>query len=232
MTDQRFKAISILSGGLDSAVSTRLAMEKHEVTLALFFDYGQRAALKEKQAALAVSQYFKVPLQEIQLPWLKDCTHTALVNRGKELPTLSSLELDQKGASEASAAQVWVPNRNGLFINIAACLAESLGAKILLTGFNREEAQTFPDNSAQFTDAISKSLAYSTQVQCRVQSFTLEMDKVEIVKKALELNFPLSLLWSCYEGGEKMCGKCESCLRSKRAYLENGLKDWMGEIFE
>ncbi len=227
----RLKAISILSGGLDSAISTRLAMESHEVVLGIFFDYGQRALLQEKKAALKLAEYFKFPLKIIEVPWLKDCTKTALVNRAMELPKLSLLELDEKKASEISASQVWVPNRNGLFINIAACLAESLDAKVLLTGFNREEAQTFPDNSAEFTDAISKSLAYSTQVQCRVQSFTLEMDKVEIVKKGLETNFPFSLLWSCYEAGEKMCGKCESCLRSKRAYLENGQDKWVSQLF-
>ncbi len=227
----REKAIVILSGGLDSAMSTRLAMEEYELVLCLFFDYGQRAAFKEQQAAQALSEYLKIPFKKIEIPWLKEWTKTALVNRSEKLPELSTQELNQKGPTKKSAAQVWVPNRNGLFINITASLAESMNAKVILTGFNQEEAQSFPDNSSAFVEAISKSLAYSTQVQCRVESFTLGMNKDEIVKQGLKREFPFHLLWSCYEGGEKMCGSCESCLRSKRAYLKNGLEDLVKRIF-
>lgn len=225
------QAISILSGGLDSAVSTRLALDLYDIPLALFFDYGQRAVKREKQAAEDLSSYFKIPLRIIDLPWLRDFTSTALLNRKLDLPKLSLQELDQQAAGDKSAAQVWVPNRNGLFINVAACCAEFLGASVLLTGFNREEAQTFPDNSSDFAAAISQSLQYSTKVKCRVESFTMEMDKTEIVRKALTLDFPLHLVWSCYEAGEKMCGVCESCLRSKRAYLSNAQQDLVKQKF-
>jgi len=227
----REKAIVCLSGGLDSSIALCLARESYEICIALCFDYGQRAAKKEKQAAQALARHFGFSLQEIALPWLKDCTSTALVNTREELPEFSADQLDERAYTEPSAAHVWVPNRNGVFINIAAAFAEEQGAKVLVTGFNAEEAATFPDNSAEYVRAVNASLLYSTQIQCRVESPTLPWTKSQIVAAAQRMGFPFRLLWSCYEGGAKMCGKCESCQRSKRAYLENGLGDLALELF-
>ncbi len=235
----RDKAIIILSGGLDSSVALCVAQEKYEVVLALTFDYGQRAAQKEKEAAKRFAEHYKIQHQFISLDWLKNITQTALVNQNQKLPQLKNEQLDQKEVGLESAKSVWVPNRNGVFISIAAAFADSLKAKVIITGFNAEEAATFPDNSAEYVKEANASLAYSTQVQCRVEAPTIEWNKREIVREAMKFNpsttlrasFPFEWLWSCYEGGEKMCGKCESCLRSKRAYLENGLTDMVNELF-
>lgn len=124
-----------------------------------------------------------------------------------------------------------MPNRNGLFLNIAASFAEGLGAAAILTGFNREEAETFPDNSASFVEAANGSLRFSTLSGVRVESPTLQMNKLEIVQEGLRVQLPFELTWSCYEGFDKMCGACESCLRSKRAYHEGGVWERMKRLF-
>ena len=162
---------------------------------------------------------------------MMEITKTSLVNRSHEIPKIKSSDLDNPVVTAASAQSVWVPNRNGLFINIAACYADQLGAKVILTGFNQEEAATFPDNSEEFAKAITQSLSFSTQVQARVESLTQSMTKEEIVGAALKLDFPFEILWSCYEGGDKMCGVCESCLRSKRAYEKAGVGEKMRGFF-
>jgi 7-cyano-7-deazaguanine synthase len=166
------------------------------------------------------------------LPWLAELTQTSLVNREKRIPKINSSDLDNLEVTSASADSVWVPNRNGLFINIAAVFADRLKAQVILTGFNQEEAATFPDNSKEFAEAITKSLFFSTQVQSRVESFTQTMTKEGIVREALKRDFPLEIVWSCYEGGEKMCGICESCLRSKRAYEKAGIWSRLRPAFE
>jgi 7-cyano-7-deazaguanine synthase len=211
------RCISLLSGGLDSVVATTVAVGEGSVELALTFDYGQRAAPAEIAAARAVCRELGVTHRAIELPWLAEITTTALVNREQELPRLGTDELDDAGSTEASAAAVWVPNRNGIFINIAAAFAESLGCEAIVCGFNAEEGQTFPDNTAAYAEAATAALGYSTLSKVRVWSPTQDLTKVEIVALARRIGAPLQHVWSCYEPGPKPCGECESCLRFARA---------------
>ena len=221
-TNSGEKCIVLLSGGLDSTVAFKRSLDTMDVVLCLTFDYGQRAAAKEASAAAEMAARYDTAHRFIELPWLRDITATALVSRAEELPRLKEEELDGAGGKSAdSARKVWVPNRNGVFINIAASFCDALGAGIIVTGFNREEAATFPDNSPEFIESINSSLAYSTMIKARVVSPTASLDKEEIVRLGIEIDAPLELLWSCYEGGPEMCGTCESCMRLKRALQEN-----------
>jgi 7-cyano-7-deazaguanine synthase len=108
---------------------------------------------------------------------------------------------------------VWVPNRNGLFVNVAACYAEYYGATLIITGFNREEAQEFPDNSARFVQAVNQSLSYSTLSKIKVKSYVAYLSKKEIYRLGLKYKAPLEYIYSCYLGGAQMCGECASCKR-------------------
>jgi 7-cyano-7-deazaguanine synthase len=116
-----------------------------------------------------------------------------------------------------TAAAVWVPNRNGLFIAIAAARAESLGIRGLVVGFNREEAATFPDNSRDYLEKQNRALGLSTANHVEVFAPTIELTKSQIVVEAMGLGVPLSEIWSCYWGGTVPCGACESCQRLQRA---------------
>ena len=203
------KAVAILSGGLDSTVSLAVAVRRMQVPLAVTFDYGQRAARREREASARIARRYRVPHRVIEIPWLASITRTALVNRKAALP--------RREMSERSAKAVWVPNRNGVFIEIAAAHAESLGAGRLITGFNREEAATFPDNSPAYVGAVNRALSYSTANGVRVVSFTADLDKRGIVRLGRRLGAPLDVIWPCYEGGRAWCRECESCLRSLRA---------------
>ena len=201
--------ISILSGGLDSTVSLAVAVRKMDVALAVTFDYGQRAARREREASAKIARTYRVKHLVIKIPWLAAITRSALVNRKRKLP--------RNEKSVQSAKAVWVPNRNGDFIEIAAAHAESLGATRLVTGFNREEAATFPDNSKAYVRAVNRALSYSTANGVRVVSFTADLGKRAIVRLGRRLKAPLDLIWPCYEGGRKWCTTCESCLRANEA---------------
>lgn len=218
------KSIILLSGGLDSAVCLAQAIQGTEVVKVLTFDYGQRSREKEKNAARNLCAHYKLDHEIVYLDYLKKLTKTALVDKDNPLPQPQQEELDDiAGKAQETARQVWVPNRNGLFINIAACYAESLGADLIISGFNREEAATFPDNSPQFIKAINESLTYSVLQRVQVQSFTQDLDKKGIVALGLKLNLPFQYIWSCYEENDKLCGQCESCQRLKRALEANGV---------
>ena len=203
------KAVAVLSGGLDSTVSLAAAARKLEVVLALTFDYGQRAATREREASAKIAKRYRIPHRVIALPWLAGITGTALVDRKARLP--------KNEMSVRSAKAVWVPNRNGVFLEIAAAHAESLGAKRIITGFNREEAATFPDNSKAYVTAVNRALSFSTANGVEAVSFTADLDKRGIVRLGRRLGAPIELVWPCYEGGRRWCGSCESCLRSLRA---------------
>jgi 7-cyano-7-deazaguanine synthase len=118
-----------------------------------------------------------------------------------------------------------VENRNGIFLNIAAAFALSAGGSVVIAGFNREEAEEFPDNSREYIRAVNRALEVGEIHDIRVESPTAGMDKASIVKEGLRLGIPWDLLWSCYEGGRLMCGTCPSCSRLRAALEEQGVRD-------
>lgn len=209
------KSIILLSGGLDSLVSLGLKKDELNITLALTFDYGQKSAKTEIDASKKICEYCNIEHKVIKLDWLKQITHTSLVSE-ESVPTGKALE-----KPEDSAKSVWVPNRNGLFLNIAGSFADSEDYDYILIGANKEEAQTFPDNTAEFINAINKEFEYSTQKKPKVCAPLINYIKNDIVMLALKHNIPLDLTRSCYQGGEKHCGICESCSRLKHALEAN-----------
>ncbi|MNT00066.1 7-cyano-7-deazaguanine synthase [compost metagenome] len=217
------KAVVLLSGGLDSSVNAFIAASTHELVLALTFNYGQKAAKSEIRASANLAKHLGVRHQVVELPWFKDFNRSSLLVDSMTVPTGSDVSIDSQTQSEKTAKSVWVPNRNGIFLNIAAAYAEALDAEIIVPGFNKEEAATFPDNSQAFLDTITASLDYSTSNHVKAECFTTDLVKTEIVKKGELLKLPWNLIWPCYFSGDQWCGQCESCLRSKRAFAAAGV---------
>lgn len=215
-------AVVLLSGGLDSALNLGLAAKEKRATLALTMRYGQRAEAAELEAARALCAHYGVEWKAVDVAWLGDVNPTALTRKQALLPKPTTAELDSMEASGASMRAVWVANRNGVFLNIAAAWAEALGTAEVLTGYNREEAATFPDNSAAYLDAVNHAFSFSTLNQVKAASYTIEWDKTRILQEALRIGLPLDKVWSCYEAGPARCWKCESCKRSERALLAAG----------
>ncbi len=211
-------SVILLSGGLDSAANLALCREQDRPVLALTADYGQRAAAREIAAARLLCAHFDVPHRVVELPWLGDLGGSALTERTRGIPDLQISQLDERAAAEKTAAAVWVPNRNGVLINVAAAFAERMKAAQVVVGFNAEEAVTFPDNSTEFLERATRALELSTQARVRVRCYTDRLTKTEIVAELRKRGkFPFDLLWSCYQDGPAPCGHCESCRRSARA---------------
>jgi 7-cyano-7-deazaguanine synthase len=217
--NSRLNSLILLSGGLDSAANLAFAEHFDRPVLALTVDYGQRAAIPEIRAAKKLAEFYQVPHQVLDLKWLGQLGGSALTSNLIDVPNMSSDKLDDLKTATSTAKAVWVPNRNGLLINAAAAIAESMKAQQVIVGFNKEEAATFPDNSSQFLGVITLSLRYSTGNGVKVACYTDMMMKTEIVQAVQNLPkpFPFQHIWSCYHGGEKMCGECESCKRFLRA---------------
>lgn len=220
------KSIILMSGGLDSVVSLALCKNEYNVTLALTFDYGQKSAVCEIEASKKICEFYNICHRVIKLDWLKEITHTSLVS-SEAVPTGAELI-----NSENSAKSVWVPNRNGLFLNIAACFADSEDYDYILIGANKEEGQTFPDNTQDFINRVNAEFEYSTRKQPKVIAPLINFNKNDIVKQALEYSVPLELIRSCYQGTKRHCGVCESCSRLKNALIANEDNKYIKILFE
>jgi len=201
--------IVLLSGGLDSTVALAACMQEHAVDYVLTFDYGQRAVEPEFKAAQSIAKHYGLKHQFIVLPWLKELLPNAMSAQSEAPETWQGLDDDELFDVE----RVWVPNRNGVFLNIAASFAEAKRASFILFGANAEEGASFPDNTPEFQDAINHSLSYSTLKGVKVISPVGHLHKNEIVALGRRLKVPFELIWSCYGAGPEPCKACPSCLR-------------------
>lgn len=227
----RSSSIVLLSGGLDSLASLHAAREESDLAMGLTFHYGQRSAAKEISAAQKICSHYDIRHEVIELPWYQKMRTMVLTDPDSPLPILHADQLDDANATRNSAQAVWIPNRNGVFMNIAAAFAEDLLAHWIVVGFNKEEAKTFPDNSVEFVDRANGFFKYSTQEKVILKAPMADKTKKEIVEYCTSQNVDLSLLWSCYLGEEKMCGQCESCMRLKRALVQGGRGELEEQLF-
>lgn len=219
------KSIVLLSGGLDSLVTLGYS-KKHtdyNVELALTFDYGQKSSQAEIEYSKKIAEYYNIEHKIISLDWLKEITQTALVADTKVPETCLY--------TKESAALVWVPNRNALFLNIAAAFCDSYGYKYILYGANKEEGSTFPDNTEEFRASITEVFKTSTLVHPKVAAPLINYNKNDIVRIAVEDGVPLEYVRSCYKSAGKHCGKCESCMHLKAALKANNCYKYINILF-
>jgi len=213
-------AVVCLSGGLDSAVSILWAKNKYKNLTALFFNYKQKALIQERAASKHFAELVGAELIEIDLSFLGDVSNSSLNKEDRNVPSGDDVEINDQETSTITAKSVWVPNRNGLFISVAASVAEARELDDVIVGFNKEEALTFPDNSSDFVEKTNEALEYSTKNQVKVVSPTIELNKIEIFNLGLDLGLNADKVWSCYKSGIVICGECESCKRFLRAKKE------------
>lgn len=210
------KAVILLSGGLDSATAAAQAIADGYEAIALSFRYGQRherelLAARQVAAALQIKEHFVVDVNLAQ--W------------GGSALTDDNLAVPTEGVQTGEIPITYVPGRNTVFIAIALSLAEAKGAEAIYLGINAVDYSGYPDCRPDYLAAFQKLAALSSKVGVEGHApqliAPLVMDsKVDIVRRARRLGVPIDLTWSCYQGGEKPCGVCDSCRIRDRAILE------------
>ena len=216
------KAISVLSGGLDCAVATSVFDKEYEIH-AITFNYGQKAAKQEINASKRICEKMGWTHEVIDLPWLSKIS-TSSLKTDEDIPEIEENYLDDLEKSSETAGNVWVPARNTVFTSIALSYAESIGAEIIIVGWNGEEGATFPDNSKEYLEKFNKLIDVGSPDKIRIEAPAIDMNKEEIVELGLEVGAPMELSYSCYKGDDKPCGVCESCVRRKRAFKKLNIK--------
>ncbi len=217
------KAISVLSGGLDCTVATSVYAEKYDIH-AITFNYGQKAFEQELRASKAICKKMGFEHTVIDLPWLAQISNSTL-NTDEDIPQVREADLDDIEKSSRTASSVWVPARNMVFTSIANSFAESIGAEIIIVGWDAEEAATFPDNSKEFLNAFNELIKIGSPENIKIEAPAIDLNKEEIVRLGLEVGAPMEISYSCYSGRDKHCGICESCMRRKRAFKKVKVKD-------
>ena len=230
------QAVVLLSGGLDSVFNLYLAHKEWSGdVVCLCLNYGQKAWEQELSAAQFFTSELKVPLQVIDITKIFQGGKSSLTSVEHSVPT-DEVNIESEQASVSSAEKVWVPNRNGVFLNIAACEAEKLEAQWIVPGFNAEEAATFPDNSIEYIEKVNACLKLSTANGVQVKCFSQSMNKVDIIKGLDNMGVNLDQIWSCYKNGSEICGECESCQRfceQKRPSLRKIMEAlWLKKSFQ
>lgn len=213
------KAIVLLSGGMDSAVTLYKAKQDNEC-FALIFSYGQKAS-KEVDSAVRVAEIARCryTVLEISLPW----KGSALLDKESGIPEYSA-------SIGGKIPETYVPARNILFLSYAVSYAEAIGAESVFIGAHQLDFSNYPDCREVFFDSYRKMLAKGTKAGSEgrpvdIATPIINMTKKQIVEEGLKLGVPFGETWSCYAQGEMPCEKCESCTFRARAFQEAGVPD-------
>ncbi|HAC63286.1 MAG TPA: 7-cyano-7-deazaguanine synthase QueC [Cyanothece sp. UBA12306] len=212
------KAVILLSGGLDSATSGAIAISEGYNVIAISFRYGQRHEKELESAiniaqALGITEHYTVDVNIAQ--W------------GGSSLTDTSLNLPQEGINPNIIPSTYVPGRNTVFIAIALSLAEAKEAKAIFLGINAIDYSGYPDCRPDYLQAYQTlaNLSSKAGIEGNAPQLIAPLindSKVDIVRRAVSLGVPIEQTWSCYQGGEKPCGFCDSCRIRDRALIDAG----------
>jgi 7-cyano-7-deazaguanine synthase len=226
MTNSR-KAVVLLSGGMDSCVTTAMAREVHgAANIALLHaGYGQRTQERERRAFEAIADFYEVCERlVVQLDHFPAIGGSALTDKKIAVP---EHRLGAGGPEGSTIPVTYVPFRNAHFLSVAVSWAEAIGAAAVYIGAVAEDSSGYPDCRPEYYRAFQELVRVGTRPETRIEILTpvIKLKKKEIVRRGVELGAPLQLTWSCYQGEEAACGACDSCLLRLRAFAEAGVPD-------
>ena len=220
------KAVVLLSGGMDSCVCAAIAREKHgagNVAL-LHAMYAQRTEQRERRAFDEIARFYGIRATlVVKLHHFQAIGGSALTDGRIAVP---ENRLDETRAG-STIPVTYVPFRNAHFLSVGVSWAESLGAGALYIGAVAEDSSGYPDCRPEYYRVFQELIRVGTKPETQIEMVTplIAMKKSEIVRRGRELGAPLHLTWSCYQGEELACGKCDSCLLRLRAFAEAGTED-------
>jgi 7-cyano-7-deazaguanine synthase len=219
------KAVVLLSGGMDSCVTAAIARLTHDVAL-LHATYGQRTARRERRAFEEIADYYGVSERlVVELNYFSAIGASALTDSRIAVPESNSSAARVLHASEIPVT--YVPFRNAHFLSVAVSWAEAIGANAVFIGAVAEDSSGYPDCRPEYYRVFQELVKVGTRPETRIEIATpvIAMRKSEIIQRGIELDAPLHLTWSCYQGEDLACGLCDSCVLRLRAFEQAGRTD-------
>ena len=221
------KKVVLLSGGIDSTTCLAQAVQVcgAENVTALCVFYGQKHS-REMAAARKVAAYYGVRLLEHDIAGIMSYSNCSLLAASSEAIEHKSYAQQLAEHGEGTVA-TYVPFRNGLLISVAAAITISLGADAICYGAHADDAagRAYPDCTPEFYAAMDTAIYEGSGKLCHLEAPLLNKNKAQIVELGLNLGAPYQYTWSCYEGGDRPCGECGTCIDRANAFKANGVDD-------
>lgn len=227
MAEKKEKALVLCSGGIDSTTCLGMAVDKYgkENVVALSISYGQKHD-REVKSAKKVCEFYGVELYTLDLAKIFTYSNCSLLKGSEEeIPKESYAE--QLKETDGKPVSTYVPFRNGLFLSSAASFALSKECSVIYYGAHADDAagSAYPDCSTVFNDAMNKAIYEGSGKQLKIVAPFINSHKADVVKEGLRLGVPYKYTWSCYEGKDKPCGVCGTCIDRAEAFRLNGAPD-------
>ena len=208
-----------MSGGMDSTLSAYMMKNDGYEIIAVHFNYDQRTQKKELECFHKVCNDLSVSEKYVlDLDFFKQLGASALTDKSIEVPT---------GGVEEGVPVTYVPFRNGIFLSMAAAIAEKEGASLISIGVVEEDSSGYPDCRESYIKSMEQSINLGTkdETNIKIHMPLVTLKKSQIVQKSVELNVPLNHTWSCYKSEDKACGVCDSCRLRLNGFKLAGVKD-------
>ena len=227
LTRDSRKAVVLLSGGMDSCVSTAVARERHGApNIALLHaGYGQRTQGRERRAFDDVANFSGVRDRlVVQLDHFRAISGSALTDENIAIPENES---GARGPQGSAIPVTYVPFRNAHFLSVAVSWAEAISAGAIYIGAVAEDSSGYPDCRPEYYQVFQELIRVGMRPETQIEIVTpvITLKKSEIIRRGIELGAPLHLTWSCYQNEDIACGACDSCLLRLRAFAEAGVPD-------
>lgn len=204
-----------LSGGVDS--TTLLYEYREEIACAVGFDYGSKHNARELAAAKAICRELEIPYLIIPLAFIEEYFRSDLL--------LSGGEMQLGDYSEENMSSTVVPFRNGIMLSVLAGLAESRDLQQVLIANHFGDHAIYPDCRESFVKPMGEAITAGTSNGVKLVAPYTTLTKAEIVARGTRLGVPYGKTYSCYQGGERHCGRCGTCRERHEAFVANGLED-------
>jgi len=211
------KVVVIYSGGMDSFTVLHKAMQQGLTPYALTFDYGQRH-IKEIEVARQVCKELGVQHKVIDISAINQLI-------GGSSLTDSNIEVAQGHYQQENMKSTVVPNRNMILLSLAIGYAVSLGAEQVYYGAHSGDHEIYPDCRPIFVEKMNEVAAVANYEKVEIFSPYLNNNKSGILKDGIKMGLDYSKTWTCYNGREKACGMCGSCVERLEAFADNGIND-------
>lgn len=214
-------AIVILSGGLDSVVLAHLLKEEGHHLHLVSFDYGQRH-VKELEYSQKCARRLEARHDVVDIQAIGKLL-------GGSALTDSSVAVPQSQYDADSMAVTVVPNRNAIFLSIAYGMAVAQNAQMVATAVHTGDHFIYPDCRPEFIESFAKMQKLAVEgcgdPDLKLYAPFVEKTKAQIVETGARLSVPFEETWSCYEGQERHCGRCGTCIERREAFEAAGVSD-------
>lgn len=212
--------VAIVSGGMDSVTLLHYLMKKQSRHPAVIsFMYGQKHAKEigfaERNIQLLGCESHLVLDLGLLKPLLSS---SALVGDDVAIPKIQDVRGDPQPAT-------YVPNRNMIFLSLAAAYAESHGVSQVFYGAQRHDMYGYWDTTLEFLEKLNVVYGLNRKNSIRIEAPFVDHSKADIVRMGLGMGVDYALTWSCYQGQELACGKCPTCAERLDAFNQVGIHD-------